>query len=510
MSGHLEASYVHLSTLGIIYNSTGTRLPSSIIFIIPPHSHYFIWCGDHYLSGVSVLCRQSLKMNGSTQFVDLQPIPPLALRRPSQVSNYSYPRSDSPIYFVDQQQGHRGSTGSDCSMPGMIEDQGSEVSTEDDYQTQATGADLWDSFWQARAHEELGGGRLQYPALLDTQGSRHEPPLLASQDVQEVIRDRSGSQTSQDSTWPLPLTTSSTKRQTKATPGASYSLFPSKNDCPPIQPPTPPRRKQPSEAESLSSNSPTKNKQVSMDSEPKKVIETAPTIRVVRRPLPATPRPQRTTMTASSLAEKPLPQTPDQRRRSARHVSGVNQHRRSISKAPTQSLPSLSSTTQQTKPTQNRLPYSPSQTFGISSAIPKESERQPRPPNVSVFEFSDDEDEDDSSNGKGLARRLVRGLTHHRDRSGSAKARIAHQRSVSDNPPIPTHDTAKDGDSKTRRERAGTVGASGLGGGRRPSTAPGGSGPNVAPSAKEGGSRPWLSRRSSELFFGRLFGRRGS
>ncbi|KAM7209667.1 hypothetical protein V8F20_000070 [Naviculisporaceae sp. PSN 640] len=445
-------------------------------------------------------------MTGSTQFVDLQSIPPLALRRPSQVSNYSYPRSDSPIYFVPQQEGRRGSTGSDCSMPGMVEDQGSEVSTDDDYQTQARGTDLWDSFWQARVQEELGGARLQYPALLDTRASRQEPLLLANQEVQEAIRERSGSQTSQDATWPLPLTTSPTKRQTKTTPRTSYSLFPPKNDSPPVQPQTPPRRK-PSEAESSSSSSPTKTRNVSRELEPKKVMEMAPTIRVVRRPLPATPRPQRTTMSASALAMKPLPKTPDQRRKSVRRVSGVNQHRRSISKAPTQSLPSLSSTMQTT---QNKLPYSRSQTFNASSALPRQSERQPQAPHVSVFEFSDDEDGEDASSEKGFARRLVRGLTHHRDRNGSAKARIAHQRSVSDTPSNPSIDLTTTGD-KVRRDRAGTIGTAGPGGEKRPSTAPGGSfGSDGTQKVKESRSRPWLSRQSSELFFGRLLGRRGN
>lgn len=446
-------------------------------------------------------------------------MPPLAPWRPSQMPDSSYPRPDSPLYLVPQPEVRRGSTGSDCSMPGMIEDQGSDISTEDEYQSHATGTDLWDSFWQARVHEELSGGRLHYPALLDTRTSHHEQPLIAGQEVQQTVRARAGSQTSQESTWPLPLTISPTKRQTKETPRASYSLFPTKNGSPPVQPTTPPRRtslpKNSSEMGSHPSDTPTKTtKTNNVEAGPKTHTEPPPAPRVILRPLPATPRPQRTTMsTASALTMKPLPRIPDQRRRSARRTSGANQHRRSISKTPTQSLPTLSSTMQRrTALPQHKLQHSQSQTFQVSPVLPIEAERQPQPPQVSVFEFSDDEDDDDSSNRGGLARRLVRGLTQHRDRNGTAKARLtSHQRSVSHNPSAPTSNISKTGSTWALQERTGTPGPVGIAGGNRTSSVS-----EVASSdgprqrAKTGRSRPWLSRQSSELFFGRILGRRGS
>ncbi|KAM7222825.1 hypothetical protein V8F06_001723 [Rhypophila decipiens] len=486
-------------------------------------------------------------MNGPTKLSEEPSIPPLKERRPSQVSNYSYPRPESPFFFIPQYEVRRGSTGSDDSMPGMIEDQGSDVSTEDDYQSQAIpvgGTDLWDSFWQARVHEELGGGR-QYPALLETT----QVPLTS----QEGQRDRAGSQLSQrDSTWPLPLTTSSpNKRQTSSKappPRASYSLFPSKHDGPPTTPPrrsSLPKESIENETDSQPPTSPTKPKKVSMAAKTIRLVDAAPTPRPApRRPLPATPRPQgraRTTtiLTASTLHTKPLPKTPDEKRASVRRVSGATQsqqHKRSISKTPTQSLPLLSSSTIQRKTATPpyKHQYSQSQTFHVNRPVPAAAAP---PQNVSVFEFSDDEDDEHVPNNRGLARRLVRGLTQHRDRNGMTKAqaqvqaRLNHQRSVSDGLSTTTTTSSsstsnlliKTGGSSRpqQRERAVTTGTAGLLGAAamRPSTSAGvlGAGSEGRQSnVKEGGRssfRPWLlsrSRQGSEPFFGRFLGRRGS
>ncbi|KAM7191025.1 hypothetical protein V8F33_009142 [Rhypophila sp. PSN 637] len=433
-------------------------------------------------------------MNGPTKLSEEPPIPPLKPRRPSQVSNYSYPRPESPFFFIPQYEVRRGSTGSDDSMPGMIEDQGSDVSTEDDYQSQGIGGDLWDSFWQARVHEELGGAR-QYPALLETT----QVPLTS----QEGQRDRAGSQLSQrDSTWPLPLTTSSpNKRQTSSKappPRASYSLFPSKHDGPPTTPPrrsSLPKESTENETDSQPPASPTKPKKVSRAAKTIRLVDAAPTPRPApRRPLPATPRPQgraRTTttiLTASTLHTKPLPKTPDEKRASVRRVSGAtqSQHKRSISKTPTQSLPLLSSSTIQRKtitpPYKHQ--YSQSQTFHVNRPVPAAPPHQ----NVSVFEFSDDEDDEHVPN-RGLARRLVRGLTQHRDRNGMTKAQqvqarlLNHQRSVSDGLSTATTTTSSSstsnllktggGSRPQQRERAVTTGTVGLGAVMRPSTSAG-------------------------------------
>jgi hypothetical protein len=76
------------------------------------------------------------------------------------VSNFSYPaRQDTAaaaaVQYQQWQDGtERGSFGSDCSLPGMVDDRGSDISTEDDYQYHVSGAELWDSFWQANSPEE--------------------------------------------------------------------------------------------------------------------------------------------------------------------------------------------------------------------------------------------------------------------------------------------------------------------------------------------------------------------
>ncbi|KAK3330527.1 hypothetical protein B0H66DRAFT_66155 [Apodospora peruviana] len=85
-------------------------------------------------------------MDFQPKLINFQPVSQVALHKPIRMSNYSYSRADYPLPTRPEDEDFRGSFGSDCSMPGMVEDSGSDDSAEDDYQHRITGAELWDRF----------------------------------------------------------------------------------------------------------------------------------------------------------------------------------------------------------------------------------------------------------------------------------------------------------------------------------------------------------------------------
>ncbi|KAK0717182.1 hypothetical protein B0T26DRAFT_286444 [Lasiosphaeria miniovina] len=157
---------------------------------------------------------------------------------------YQYPCSGPPHNQCQVEAG-RESLGSDCSVPGMVEDHGSDVSVDEDYQYQTTGTDLWDSFWQIRA-QDSSSTRHRYPALIDSSSKgQHNTqdrtrPVLVQEDKQA---SQSGTREEQLNTSSRPPNAPSPTRQRPQTPKvASYSLFPP-TDPPDRQiPPIPPRR----------------------------------------------------------------------------------------------------------------------------------------------------------------------------------------------------------------------------------------------------------------------------
>jgi len=433
-------------------------------------------------------------MDTSTKPVELQLISQLPLHRPFRVSNYPCPRSSSDSYHpMSDHEDRRGSAGSDCSMPGMVEDHGSEISAEDDYQCHPTDTELWDSFWQTKA-DEAARGRVQYPALLDTYRPHHQPPVvMASQGLQQAPRDRAGSQSTQGgSSWPLPQSNTGVKRHEKTTPRASYSLFPSTTDTPPVQSSGSPRRpslpKQSGDSDSRSSGSSNNTRRPSVDVALNNPEDPAQVASYMRRPLPATPR--RTVPSVSPLDMKPLPKTPDEEQESPPRPSIASRRKASISKTPTRSLPSLAVQHQTIIPLDKELRSYRSQVLRVPSTLPEEP---PSPPQISVFEW-------DHIPGPGLARRFVRGLVPRSprwDRNG-IKEIGSHQRRASLSPTTPTGTRFKS--TWPRRGRAGTTGTVGLG---RSDTSSGDSSEESPLCSKPG-------KQSRSSFLVRILRRRGT
>lgn len=439
-------------------------------------------------------------MNTPTKLAELQLGSQLPLHSPFRAPKYPCPRSSSDSRRpISDHEDRRGSAGSDCSMPGMVEDHGSDISTEDDYQYHATDTELWDSFWQTRA-DEAARERVQYPALLDTYRPRHQLPVaMVNQELQHMPRDQAGSQSIQQGlSWPLPQPNSSVKQHEKTTPRASYSLFPSKTDIPPVQALGFPRRpsvtEQPGDRDSQSSGSSSNTRRPSVDAVLNNPADPAQVASYMRRPLPATPKPATPRGTVSGISPldmKPLPKTPDQEQDSPPRSSMTRRRKGSISKTPTRSSPSLSVQHQTIIPLDKELRSYRSQALRVPSTLPEEP---PSPPQISVFELDDT---------PGLARRFVRGLVPRSprwDRNGS-KETAGHQRSASHSPSTPTSTRSKA--AWPRRERAGTTGAVGLGDRGRSDMSSG-------ESSEESPLCGQPVKQSRSSFLVRILGRRGS
>jgi len=185
------------------------------------------------------------------------------------VSNYSYPRSDRLQYPQRPHGTGRSSVGSDCSVPGMIHDCESDVSAEEDYQYHISGAELWDSFWQANSHAGDGaavGKRANYPALIPSPAPRRHKQHPSNAQERSWAGDASppGKTEDEDETaWPLP---ESPVRPRTPKP-ASYSLFPAPQKTP-ARPVLPPRTSSLSPSRSPPAHRPQRSSNLSLPSLP--------------------------------------------------------------------------------------------------------------------------------------------------------------------------------------------------------------------------------------------------
>lgn len=176
-------------------------------------------------------------MDFHSQLPDRDPRPTLqvitAYPPQSQTSNYSYPLSGTSP--------GRESVGSDISsVPSMIEDHGSDISTEDEYQYHHTSRSggLWNCFWNNTQGQEKDLQTTNTPArpishhagtsTADSTPERKKTirPILAS------LRPDSGFAQGDNNQWPLtPPYTSHSHHQVPRTfnkppPASTYSLFP--------------------------------------------------------------------------------------------------------------------------------------------------------------------------------------------------------------------------------------------------------------------------------------------
>jgi hypothetical protein len=148
------------------------------------------------------------------------------------VANYSYPRHDAmKIHRCEGAFTGRSSVGSECSVPGMVDDQESDISAEDANQSHIAGDETFDSFWEdseafwgvepgEKSNTVLIGPMTQSTALQQggrtpSHGSRHHTPQRSMQDVKS----------DPDPCWPL-VSAAPPAAPTPKPSKATYSLFP--------------------------------------------------------------------------------------------------------------------------------------------------------------------------------------------------------------------------------------------------------------------------------------------
>ncbi|KAK3367096.1 hypothetical protein B0T24DRAFT_380955 [Lasiosphaeria ovina] len=356
------------------------------------------------------------------------------------METYQYPCSDPPHNQCQVEAG-RESLGSDCSVPGMVEDHGSDVSVDEDYQYHTTGTDLWDSFWQIRTQDSSSTTH-RYPALIDSssrgQHNTQDPtrPVLGREDKQA---SQSGTREGQLNTSSRPPNAPSPTRQRPQTPKvASYSLFPP-TDPPDRQiPPIPPRKssfarplgatvvpfQQASKSPSLTSHDQYLG---AMSNNMAKALNSmsASTTSIPSMLPPPAPAPAEFPRQSPWL--KPLPEPPGRPRTAIRRPSFANLRKFSFSNLSTRSSSSLAHVARTQAHAQGRggsqnpgAPGKPSALRSECAACQPPVARSEPPAHVSVFEVDSDDEEDsdeeidsavgNDERGVGLARRFMRGL----------------------------------------------------------------------------------------------------
>lgn len=174
------------------------------------------------------------------------------------VSNYSYPRPEGGPR--QERPVGRSSVGSDCSAPGMTDDQESDISAEDATQYHSAGDELWDKFWEdsgslcdARLEEEDHRAEVsrnaRYPALIPSPVARRKAAGLPPKEDRrldfQARNQEAVEQNASVSCWPLLAAQRPVTPESKPVK-ASYSLFPQPKPIPivnltPRRPSRPPR-----------------------------------------------------------------------------------------------------------------------------------------------------------------------------------------------------------------------------------------------------------------------------
>lgn len=437
------------------------------------------------------------------------------------VSNYSYPRTHTPSNSREETR-DRESLGSDASVPGMIDDQGSEVSIEDEYQYHTTGAELWDSFWKAKPKERLSRMR-SYPALIKLPAGHHSGNQTQKQKQQLNFGWRCPRTPTSNTVhqgdglcWPLPPADERPNSQVLATKTPNIpSPVVSKGVADPKGQAIPPRT-----SSLLSPGTPLAPNQISSKARSPVRGHTSNlsvassftstisnrtsvcTISTAASPPPSLP----VSPTVLSPYPPPPPEPtaqPQTLPRPKKSQSFRNLRKLAFSSKTLAPTATTITTTQIQQPHQPPTQTSPP-CLPPSPPFCVPSRRAPAPPlpapQVSVFEYDSDSDsdagssdEDDSpSSSRKLARRIVRGIAHrgrhhHHHRSHShSHHHYPRPRSASDSggAPTPMGGLVKE----MTRARAETVGAAA-----------------EVRHADEGVGRP---RRQAYDVFGRILGRR--
>lgn len=173
---------------------------------------------------------------------------------PIGVANFSYPSPQSDSMSQCDRLVGRSSVGSEASVPDMVDDRDSIISTDEDDKSfyHVSGADIWDKFWddpfwEANAEEaerdadgdtqRILTGKASYPASIPS-------PRESRTKDQDLKRNEGvplGSGARPSFPRPLRLAESLTSRS-PVTPKVAYSLFPRQTLTPPATLSPPPRR----------------------------------------------------------------------------------------------------------------------------------------------------------------------------------------------------------------------------------------------------------------------------
>ncbi|KAK4157022.1 hypothetical protein C8A00DRAFT_40605 [Chaetomidium leptoderma] len=359
------------------------------------------------------------------------------------VANFSYPRTDFIHLYRKELPGIRDSHGSESSPPPMVEDHGSDLSTEDDCQYRVTGADLWNS-WHAREKE---GKKPDYPALINSTPRVHETQSPMARENPQATRGplSSGSQNRQVT---RPMVVSCPEQRPhppRPPPKGCYSLFPPpdvshQRSLAPLQIPSVPR--QPGlEPSPLSLNFPPtpSSRNIFTDAKGNAVVMFRPSSSRATTPgsvhggsiaasssdsiplLLRSPGPTPPDSPSGTSSSSEAPNNPSIKPVKSRSPSHTNLRNFSLSKMTTQSSPSLANLakthhqqqpqpptpkTPKTRP-QPTTPTTPTSTTALyDRPLPPlptqmQQQQQPKPPSppphISVFE-TDTDDDDDSDN----------------------------------------------------------------------------------------------------------------
>jgi hypothetical protein len=429
------------------------------------------------------------------------------------VSNYSYPRSETPLPKHDEPSTDRTSVGSNCSVPSMVDDQGSDASADDDYQYHAQGAELWNTFWHAKGHSEMPYDGVRHSAAPAAASSGTRSRSNSQMDL--GVQDR-GTQSARQSrapsvteAWPLVPSCEAPRPETAraACSKGSYSLFPR---APLVQ-------SRPSRTSSLAqsdtaasafalhhaSASAVNLSSLGRDRRPSALNLSAPTRQYnpdlptppplspfnpfgssfpeepsSRAHSPSSPLPHMTQrpslsnlrhLTTSRMPSQHATQLPHTRL--VRAKSSPRLHRDQAGFFTAYTSPPLPPLPSPPLPSWARMPSTDTLPTPPPSATLTPVSRAPSPPRISVFELdSDDEQEDDDT--QSFARRFVRGFGgHKKDNSNGTNALTAdaasaghgaskvslHKRSASDERRPVTSGTASLGRGAMRRARAETL-----------------------------------------------------
>ncbi|KAL2256021.1 hypothetical protein VTK26DRAFT_2332 [Humicola hyalothermophila] len=375
------------------------------------------------------------------------------------LANFSYPRTDFIHFCRQEKQSGRGSLGSDSSVPGMVEDIGSDFSLDDDCME----GDLWDSFLHVT---EPDRGRPEYPALIDSavqSASSLQYPLMAQTDrsISPAQRPGTGSQNGRLSP-PVNVPCPKRRPQTpKPPPKVVYSLFPiadafEKRIPAHLPQPSPPQQ------QAIDVSSAPISQRNCLDSRPNAMpmcIASTPRPGSSRATTPnskyggsmgsadSIPLLIRSNPPSSQLSASLSPLESCSSRRTPTYPSPPNLLHASLFKSKTRSSPSLARHAMSNAQTATgRTPRKmPTQADLNRPLPPLPIERPPSPPHISVFETDSSDDEEEAERGsrvveaKNLARRFMHGLVHHHNHQHSERRDkspgVDHKRSVSDEGP---------------------------------------------------------------------------